>query len=100
VIPRMLPVMEAWRAAMSADPAAGEQYRSRLLARRAFLRTIVERLRADGELRRGLDVDRATDIFFALTTPESYESCVRLLGWDPPAWTTWTTGTLARELLR
>jgi AcrR family transcriptional regulator len=100
VIPRMLPVGDAWRAAMSVDPAAGEQYRARLLSRRAFLRRVVERMRADGDLRRGLDLERATDIFFALTTPEAYDTCVRLLGWTAQEWTDWTTATLVHELRR
>jgi AcrR family transcriptional regulator len=99
VIPRMLPVADAWRAAMSADPGAGEQYRARLLARRGFLRRVVERLREDGELRRGLEPERAADVFFALTAPESFDAFVRLLGWTERDWITWTTKALERELL-
>lgn len=99
VIPRMLPVVHAWYAAMSTDAAAGQQFRERLLARRAFLRRIVGMLRDRAELRRGLDPERATDIFFALTTPELYDNAIHVLGWTVDEWKTWVTNALVRELL-
>src|ERR1043165_4641023 len=36
VIPRMLPVVHAWYAAMGTDATAADQFRERLLARRGF----------------------------------------------------------------
>jgi TetR/AcrR family transcriptional regulator of autoinduction and epiphytic fitness len=99
IAPRMLPIASAWRAAMSADPSAGRRYRERLLSRRAYLRKVVELTRERGELRADLDPERATDLFFALTTPELFETLVQLLGWDVSQWRRWVVVTLERELL-
>jgi AcrR family transcriptional regulator len=100
IIPRMLPVLAPWQAAIAADPRAAEVYRERLLSRRSALRRIVDVTAQNGQLRAGLTPERATDIFFALTTPESYETYTRLLGWSISEWRSWVVTALERELLR
>lgn len=99
IAPRMLPIIDAWRAAMSVDPAAAAMYRDRLRSRRAFLRRVIDATARRGELAAGLDPDRATDIFFALTTPESYADFTGLLGWNAADWRAWVTSAIERELL-
>lgn len=100
ITPQMLPLIDAWRAAMSSDPSAAAQYRERLLARRAFLRRVVEAMRERGQLKPRLDPERATDLLFALTTPESYETHTRLLGWTIDEWKSWVIATVSRDVLR
>lgn len=100
VIPRMLPVIAAWRAAMASDPAAAAQYRERLLSRRQFALRVAELIRAQGQLKEHLEPARAADLLFVLTTPESFETCTRLLGWSVEEWNDWVTATLTRDLLR
>lgn len=100
VAPRMLPITDAWHAAIAADPSAATEFRARLLARRQFLRRVIEQTKESGQLKQKLDPERATDILFALTTPESYASFTDLLGWSAQEWKSWVTEALERELLR
>lgn len=99
IAPRMLPIIDAWRAAMSADPTAASTYRQRLLSRHGFLRRVIDVTAQRGELAAGLQPERATDIFFALTTPESYADFTQLLGWTSAEWRAWVSSSLERELL-
>jgi AcrR family transcriptional regulator len=100
VAPRMLPIADAWHAAIAADPSAATEFRARLLARRQFLRRVIEQTKQSGQLKLKLDPERATDILFALTTPESFASLTDLLGWSVQQWKSWVTAALVRELLR
>jgi AcrR family transcriptional regulator len=99
IAPRMLPIIDAWRAAIAVDPSAAAMYRERLRSRRAFLRRVVDVTAGRGELRSGLDPERATDIFFALTTPETYGTFTDVLGWRVADWRAWADRTLEHELL-
>lgn len=53
----------------------------------------------EGALRPGLDLDRASDLFDALTIPELYRDLVIRSGWQPDEYERWLTGTLAWQLL-
>lgn len=99
VAPRMLPIIDAWQAAISSDRAAAAEYRERLLSRRAFVRRVIELTQETGVLRRDLDPERAADMLFGMTTPEAYATFTQLLGWSPSVWIKWVTDTLVRELL-
>lgn len=100
VVPRMLPIGDAWHAAISADPSAATEFRGRLLARRQFLRRVIEQTKESRQLKPKLDPEHATDILFAMTTSESYASLTDLLGWSVEQWKSWVTAALVRELLR
>ncbi|MDQ6857673.1 MAG: TetR/AcrR family transcriptional regulator [Chloroflexota bacterium] len=100
IAPRMLPIADAWHAAIAADPSAATEYRARLVARRQFLRRVIEQTQTSGQLKLKLDPERAADILFAMTTPESYASLTDLLGWSVQYWKSWVTALLVRELLR
>ena len=99
IAPRMLPIIDAWNAAIAVDPSAAATYRERLRSRRAFLRRVVDVMAAQGELRAGLDPERAADVFFSLTTPEQFGTCTDLLGWTVAEWREWTAQAIERELL-
>jgi len=53
----------------------------------------------DGALQPGLDVDRASDLFDALTIPELYAELVGRSGWHPDEYEQWLAATLAWQLL-
>ncbi|MCC6167037.1 MAG: TetR/AcrR family transcriptional regulator [Caldilineaceae bacterium] len=53
----------------------------------------------EGSLRPGLDVERASDLFDALTIPELYRELVDRSGWQPDKYEQWLARVLAWELL-
>jgi AcrR family transcriptional regulator len=63
-------------------------------------RVIVESLAAKKALKRGLDVDRATDILWTLNHPDVWQLLVRQRGWAPDEWERWFADTSSAQLLR
>jgi AcrR family transcriptional regulator len=53
----------------------------------------------EAALRPGLDLERAGDLFDALTIPELYRDLVDRSGWPADAYERWLARTLARQLL-
>lgn len=60
---------------------------------------IVESLHAKGALRRGLDVDRATDILWTLNHPHLWRLLVGERGWGPADYEQWTGDVACSQLL-
>jgi AcrR family transcriptional regulator len=97
---RAAALMEVIRSAapMDADTAA-------LWARiqadfHAIQRPLVESLDAKGALRPGLDVDRATDLLWALNHPNLWQLLVVERGWTPEEWEAWFAEAVRAQLLR
>ncbi len=63
-------------------------------------RVIVERLAERKALRRGLDVDRATDILWTLNHPDVWQLLVEERGWTPEQYEQWFGDTACSQLLR
>ena len=63
-------------------------------------RAIVERLAERKALRRGLGVDRATDILWALNHPDLWQLLVGERGWTPEQYEEWFADTACAQLLR
>jgi AcrR family transcriptional regulator len=63
-------------------------------------RVIVERLADRKALRRGLDVDRATDILWTLNHPDVWQLLVGERGWTPEQYEQWFGDTACSQLLR
>ena len=63
-------------------------------------RAIVERLAERKALRRGLGVDRATDILWALNHPDLWQLLVGERGWTPEQYEEWFGDTACAQLLR
>ena len=63
-------------------------------------RAIVERLAERKALRRGLGVDRATDILWALNHPDLWQLLVGERGWTPEQYEEWFADTAGAQLLR
>ena len=62
-------------------------------------RAVIEDLRRRKALRRGLDVDRASDILWTLNHPDVYRLLVSHRGWTPDAHEEWLAGILCEQLL-
>jgi AcrR family transcriptional regulator len=62
-------------------------------------RVIVERLAERKALRRGLDVDRATDILWTLNHPDLWQLLVGERGWTPDQYEQWFADTTCSQLL-
>lgn len=62
-------------------------------------RAIVESIAAKRALRRGLDVDRAADVLWALNHPDVWRLLVRERGWTPEEWERWFGDTAVAQLL-
>ena len=62
-------------------------------------RTIVESVHKKGALRRGLDVDRATDILWTLNHPSLWQLLVSERGWTPDQYEAWLAETSCAQLL-
>ena len=80
------------------DAEIGEAWRVRQGRRRDLLRSTFATWPSD-VLRPGVDVERAADIGWALTSHEVYALLVGLRGWSFEAFVAWECDTLARELL-
>lgn len=71
-----------------------EDYRRRHVTQSA----LVGLLASDRQLRAGLDLKRATDIFFGLVSDEMYQLMVVVRGWSQSAWRDWLVEAVEREL--
>jgi AcrR family transcriptional regulator len=60
---------------------------------------VMPALAKKGRLRRGLDLDSATDILFVLLSPSVYNEFVLGRRWSTARWQDWITETLANALL-
>ncbi|MEA2419910.1 MAG: hypothetical protein QOE60_2116 [Thermoleophilaceae bacterium] len=63
-------------------------------------RVIVETLHRRRALRRGLDVERASDILWTLNHPDLWLLLVGERGWTPEQWERWFADTVCAQLLR
>lgn len=59
---------------------------------------LVRELQTQGSLRRDLDVDRAADIMWTLTSREVFRLLVRERHWQPAAYEAWLAAALRSEL--
>jgi hypothetical protein len=63
-------------------------------------RAVVETLHASKALRRGLSVDRATDVLWTLNHPDVWRLLVAERGWTPGQYERWFAETSRAQLLR
>src|SRR5919201_4196876 len=78
---RIARVLEVIRSAAPADPDIAALWGPIQTEFHAHQRVIVESLAAERALRRGLDVDRATDILWTLNHPDVWHLLVSERGW-------------------
>ena len=97
---RIAGVAEVIRSASTIDPDIGALWKRIQSEFHANQRAIVERLDAKHALAPGLDVDRATDILWALNHPNQWQLLVQERGWTPEQFERWFAETARAQLLR
>jgi AcrR family transcriptional regulator len=96
---RVAPIMQAVRDAAGADPEMADQWETNQRQRAIAHRALAQLLADKGALRPDLSVDRATDVIFALISPELYLLLTTQCGWTPEQWQRWITDTVADAVL-
>jgi AcrR family transcriptional regulator len=96
---RAAAVAEAIREAAPADAEIGALWDRIQTEYRANQRTIVEQLAERGELRPGLDVERAADILWTINHPNTWQLLVAERGWTPEEYERWTGAAARAQLL-
>jgi hypothetical protein len=97
---RIAGVLEVIRAAAPVDPDIAVLWNRIEHEFHANQRVIVESLRRKKALRRGLDVERATDILWTLNHPDVWQLLVRQRGWTPDEFERWFADTSCAQLLK
>jgi AcrR family transcriptional regulator len=97
---RIAGVLKVIREAAPVEPDAGALWERIQTEFHANQRVIVERLAERKALRRGLDVDRATDILWTLNHPDVWQLLVGERGWTPEQYEQWFGDTACSQLLR
>ena len=83
----------------SPDDEVRAAFKQREQWRHEGYRMIIEELDRHGRLRSELDVDRATDLLFAILSPELHGLLCGVRGWSADAFREWSRTTLERQLL-
>ena len=97
---RIAGVLKVIREAAPVEPDTGALWERIQTEFHANQRVIVERLAERKALRRGLDVDRATDILWTLNHPDVWQLLVAERGWTPEQYEQWFGDTACSQLLR
>lgn len=97
---RIAGVLKVIREAAPVDSDTGALWERIQTEFHANQRAIVERLAQRKALRRGLDVDRATDILWTLNHPDVWQLLVGERGWTPEQYEQWFGDTACSQLLR
>ena len=94
---RVTPLAEAFRS-LGNEPEAQAFYRDRARMRHEGFARILAVLTAKRPLRASLEPAEALDVFFALLSPELYQSLVIDRGWPDERWRSWITTTLEESV--
>jgi hypothetical protein len=93
---RLAPLIPAYHA-VTQDPA-GAVFRHSEELRREGMNGFVETLATKTPLRRGMTRQRAADLLFVLSGPETYRAFVLEVGWTHDDWVEWVADLLTRDL--
>ena len=96
---RMCHVLEVIRGAASTDPdieVLWERIQSNYLDNQ---RAIIETIAKKNALKKGLDVDTATDILWTINHPSLWQALVSERGWTPERYEEWTGDAAVAQLL-
>lgn len=96
---RIAGVLKVIRNAAPVDPDIEALWERIQTEFHANQRVIVERLAERKALRRGLDVDRATDILWTLNHPDVWQLLVGERGWTPEQYEEWFGDMACSQLL-
>jgi AcrR family transcriptional regulator len=96
---RVAALAEVIRSSALLDPDIGALWERINREYHANQRVIVESLNRKRALRRGLTVDRATDILWVLNHPNTWQLLVTQRGWTPEQYEQWVGDTASAQLL-
>jgi AcrR family transcriptional regulator len=97
---RIAPVLEMISSAAPVDPDIEALWQRIQSEYHSNQRVIVETLKDKKALKRGLDVDRATDILWSINHPGLWQLLVRQRGWTPEQYEQWTADLACAQLLK
>jgi AcrR family transcriptional regulator len=81
------------------DEALAAAWRNRMSRRQQHIRSIVERIAAEGRLAEGWSVDAAVDLIYVVTMPGAWRELTRELGWTAEQYTQQLTRLVQSALL-
>jgi AcrR family transcriptional regulator len=96
---RTAPVFRIIRQAAATDPDAAALEAARARQRLRNYRTAAELLRDRGGLQKGLALEQAAAVIFAIGHPETYRSLVLEGSWSKRHWADWASSALKAALL-
>lgn len=99
MLERWTPVYEVLRAAAGADPRIARLWELNKAQRYEGQRTLLRILAERAPLRPGVSARAATDVMFAVGSPETYRLLVVDRGWLPDRFERWYADSLERLLL-
>jgi AcrR family transcriptional regulator len=82
------------------DEALAAAWRDRMGRRQMHLRSIVERIAAEGQLAEGWSVDTVVDLIYVVTMPGPWRELTRELGWTAEQYTQHLTRLIQAALLK
>jgi AcrR family transcriptional regulator len=93
---RVVPLFLMMRAAAAGDPEVAAAWQRSVGLRRNTARAVVKALRG---LRHGLSREHATDLVWAIASPEMYDLLVLQRGWSPAECAAWVADAITAALL-
>lgn len=98
--PRIDPLASALEAVAALDEDFATAWRNRMSSRLGFMRVIVERLEAEGDLAKGWTIDDATSLLHATLLPGAWRELTQELGWTADQYIEHITRLVRRAFLR
>jgi AcrR family transcriptional regulator len=99
ILERVAPLFEVMRLAAKTEPEIAELLRNILQERMRNMETFIASLAAHGPLRDGMDNTQASEIVWAITSPELFNLLRCDRGWPRERYVAWLADTLTRLLL-
>jgi TetR/AcrR family transcriptional regulator of autoinduction and epiphytic fitness len=99
VMERMAPIFDVMHTAAKTEPDIAEMRAAMLHERRQGMMHFVWAVAAHGPLREGLNLKKATDSVFALSSGEMFTVLTADLDWSSDQYVAWLTETLIATLL-
>jgi AcrR family transcriptional regulator len=82
------------------DEALAAAWRNRMGRRQQHIRSIVERIAAEGQLAEGWSVNAAVDLIYVITMPGAWRELTRELGWTAEQYSQHLTRLIQAALLK
>lgn len=99
IMERISPIFTVVRDAAATDPELAARYDGMVRGRLGGMRFLVDALRRNGPLRRGLSVDAAVATVWTVSSPDVHALLTVRLAWSKRRYAAWLRDTLAAALL-